>query len=60
VKVLFAPEAEQDLNSAVDFLAGRSPIAAAHLVAGCQVLGPNVWPTVTSKVPSSSFVPVRP
>ena len=34
MRVLFAPEAEQDLNSAVDFLTGRSPAAAARLVAG--------------------------
>jgi plasmid stabilization system protein ParE len=38
VRVLFAPEAEQDLNSAVDFLTGRSPAAAARLVAGVRSL----------------------
>jgi plasmid stabilization system protein ParE len=38
VNVLFAPEAEQDLNSAVDFLTGRSPAAAARLVAGVRSL----------------------
>ena len=38
MRVLFAPEAEQDLNSAVDFLTGRSPAAAARLVAGVRSL----------------------
>ena len=38
MNVLFAPEAEQDLNSAVDFLTGRSQAAAARLVAGVRSL----------------------
>jgi toxin ParE1/3/4 len=38
VNVVFAPEAEQDLNAAVDFLADRSPPAAAQLLAGVRSL----------------------
>jgi plasmid stabilization system protein ParE len=33
LKVIFAPEAERDLLSAVEFLAGRNPAAAARLSA---------------------------
>jgi plasmid stabilization system protein ParE len=38
VRVVFAPEAEQDLNSAVDFLADHSPPAAVQLLAGVRSL----------------------
>ncbi len=38
MRVIFAPEAEQDLNSAVAFLADRGSAAAAQLVAGVRSL----------------------
>ena len=38
MRVVFAPEVGQDLNSAVDFLADRSPTAAAQLLAGVRSL----------------------
>jgi plasmid stabilization system protein ParE len=38
VKVVFAPEADQDFDSAVDFLSGRNPFAAAQFVAGVKSL----------------------
>ena len=38
MKILFAPEAEQDLDTAVDFLVGRNPPAAVQLVDGIRLL----------------------
>lgn len=43
MKVLFAPEAEQDLNSAVDFLASRNPTAAARPADCFDVLRLAAW-----------------
>jgi len=38
LRVIFTPEAEEDLNSAVDFLTSRSPPAATRLVDGVRSL----------------------
>jgi plasmid stabilization system protein ParE len=38
LKVVFAPEAEHDLDSAVNFLTSRNPPAAAQLVDGVRSL----------------------
>jgi plasmid stabilization system protein ParE len=38
LKILFAPEAEQDLDTAVNFLLSRNPPAAVQLVDGIRLL----------------------
>ncbi len=38
MKIVFAPEAEQDLWAALDFLAARRPSAAAHLLGNVGTL----------------------